>query len=97
MNYLELPHDERLRLFYSEKSSELIYQLLTKHLGYDPLAVRELYLIEVDFGRMTITITGESQDIYELWTYLTRFDLNFESVSQGSLRVDISKFLNRIK
>lgn len=97
MRFSELLMEDRIRILSQERDITVFYDLLQKHLGGTIDSLKDKYTLTPDFFMNRVTISGSMSDIFDLFNYLNRFNVPFESVTPTSLRIDIYKFLYKIR
>lgn len=95
--FLSMKIPERVQYIIDNRYYDGIYEVLSKHSGRSIDELKKVYSVEVDRCRKYVNISGSMESIYNLFAYLTRFDIKFESISSCNLRIDLSVFLNAIK
>lgn len=87
----------RVRLFLDDKNINYLYLLIGKHLKLTDSEVKNKYTITANFVRQRIFIKGSYEDIFNLFIYLQQFGIQFESITQDELRVDVNNLLLKLK
>lgn len=96
MDFLNSTCSNRIYIINSDKNSIHIYELLSKHLREPIDSLKSKYKIELNTIRRRIEVDGSNEDIYELFQYLVRLNLKFESITPLHLRIDLYEFINKV-
>ena len=95
--FIDLDIPDRVCRLLEKGDSDDIHQLLVKHLGESLEIIKIKYKITVHTVRRRIFISGNPIDIAELFLYLNKFGMTFESVTATELRIDVNAFCQELK
>lgn len=95
--FLKYPISDRVRLLLEEKNTDFVYYLLAKHTGKSVEELKDLYKIELHAVRQELTIEGEMTKVAELFFYCNGLGVNFDSVTNTSLRCSVHSFLGKVR
>jgi hypothetical protein len=95
-NFLAGNPSDRIRIIKADKDPIHIYELFQKHFSLPIEILKDSYKIIVDVIKSRIFIQGSEEKLYNLFLYLEKMGVQFESIEPVQLRIDLDHFLNKI-
>lgn len=96
MKLTELLLSQRFAYINDNKDINALHDLIAKHMYISREESERLYKLDGDFVKKRVTISGEPTPIFDLFTCLNRLGVQYESITQTTLRIDLSVFINTV-
>jgi hypothetical protein len=97
MKFTDLILSERIRLINERHDVNLLYDLFEKHFPGSYEVMKSHLFLRGDFIKNRLFISSDSTEVIcNVFTYLSRMGIKFESIGNFELRLNIHHFINKL-
>lgn len=94
--YLMIPKLDRIRLIKETGDSEILKITLARNLMISIEEFESLYSVDLKVIKRYVTISGSPSDIYSVFHVLNKLGVNFHSLTESNIVVDIDHLMYKL-
>jgi hypothetical protein len=95
--FIRCSPSRKVSIVTDDPNPDYIYEYLSDRLGIPIEDITSKYTILIHSIRGRIFIKGSYQDIAVIFYKMNKFGLQYESIQQSELRIDINQFFNKLR
>lgn len=97
INFLNYSTSDKIRIILESKDISKLYLLLSEFLRVPMDKLEEKISIKLRITTQNITLEGKEQYLAPIFLRLTETGMQFESVTENSVRISIHQFISKLR